>query len=66
MCQSTGPCVYMMPNLSTSKNHVIRVKPSVNFICCIKHTARCCWYNGAKARQIWQPSANYRYATCNK
>ena len=55
MWQSIGLSVYMTPNLSTSKNHVMRVKPSVNFIYCIKYTARCCWYNGTKAQQIGNP-----------
>ena len=33
----------MILNNSTSKNHVIQSKLSINLIpCCIKHTARCC------------------------
>ena len=35
--------VCVISNQSTSKNHVIRVKASVNLIiCCIKQTAKCC------------------------
>ena len=45
--------VCVMPNLSTSKDHVIWVNPSVNLIsCCIKHIARYCLYYDTKAQQI--------------
>ena len=38
-------CVYVMSIQSTSKSHVIRVKPLVNvMLCCIKHIVRCCWH----------------------
>ena len=45
--------VFVISNQSTSRNHVIRVRRSINlFLCCIKHTARCCRYLVTKARQV--------------
>ena len=46
--------VSVISNQSTSKNHAICVKPSVNSMpCCIKHTARRYYYKGTKAQQVW-------------
>ena len=43
----------VISNQSTSENHVIHVRPSGNLMpCCIKHTARFCWYLSTKARQV--------------
>ena len=62
VCQYISPCmlyvclsICVISSQSTSKNHVIHAKPSVNLMpCWIKHTARCYLYTLFFIRTILQ------------